>query len=101
MWQTTASQPLPLQPLLRKASHMKSIPEAVDLTGTAKLAIDNAYERGHPVTVAYVDELGRPSQSIRGSTQVLSARELGIWARSRDTGLAKAIASNPNVSVLF
>jgi hypothetical protein len=80
---------------------MKTIPEAVDLMGTAKLAIDNAYERGHPVTVAYVDELGRPSQSIRGSTQVLNARELGIWARSRDTGLAKAIAGNPNVSVLF
>ena len=80
---------------------MKTNPEAVDLTGTAKLAIDNAYERGHPVTVAYVDESGRPSQSIRGSAQVLNARELGIWARSRDTGLAKAIERNPNVSVLF
>jgi hypothetical protein len=80
---------------------MKAIPEAVDLTGTAKLAIDNAYERGHPVTVAYVDESGRPSQSLRGSAQVLNARELGIWARSRDTGLAKAIERNPNVSVLF
>jgi len=80
---------------------MTNKPEHVDLTGVAKLAIDNAYDRGHPVTVAYVDESGKPSISVRGSTQVLNAREVAIWARSRDTGLAKAIESNPNVAILF
>lgn len=73
----------------------------IDLTGKAKLAINGAYERGHPVIVAYVDEAGRPSMSVRGSTQVLNAGQVGVWARSRDKGLAKAVQVNPNVSLIF
>ena len=75
--------------------------EKVDLNGKAKLAVNGAYERGSPVILAYVDEAGRPSLSVRGSTQVLNAKQVGVWTRKADAGLAKAIASNPNVSMIF
>jgi hypothetical protein len=73
----------------------------IDLTGRIQLAIDRAYDRGHPVVIAYVDGQGKPALSVRGSVHVLNSQQLGLWARSRDTGLAKGIASNPSVSLLF
>ena len=73
----------------------------IDLSGDVTQAVQGAYERGHPVTVAYVDEGGRPSMSIRGSTQVLNPTQIGFWARTPKKGLARAIASNPNVALLF
>ncbi len=75
--------------------------DTLDLTDRFKQAIDGAFERGHPVVMAYVDGDGRPSLSVRGSAQVLNATEIGVWARKTDSGLAKAIESNPNVTLLF
>ena len=75
--------------------------DKVDLSGKAKLAVNGAYERGSPVIMAYVDEAGRPSLSVRGSTQVLNAEQVGVWTRKADAGLAKAIAANPNVAMIF
>lgn len=74
---------------------------AIDLTGDPTKAIDKAYERGHPVALAYVDEQGKPCLSLRGSAQVLNADQVGVWARKTDEGLARAIRANPNVSLLF
>jgi len=73
----------------------------IDLTGKIQLAIDGAYDRGCPLAIAYVDGEGKPSLSVRGSVHVRNSEQLGLWARSRDTGLARAIASNPSVSLIF
>jgi len=75
--------------------------ESIDLSEKLKLAINGAYERGHPIVVAYVDESGKPSLSVRGSTQVLNETQIGLWARKRDSGMAAAIAANPNVALIF
>lgn len=74
---------------------------AIDLGGKIKLAINGAYERGFPVAVAYVDEAGKPSVSLRSSVQVLTATEIGLWARKADSGLAKAIETHPDMALLF
>src|SRR5579863_204892 len=75
--------------------------DAVDLLGEIASAIDTAATRGHPVTIAYIDDAGRPALSIRGSTHVHSADQLAVWARRVDTGLAAAIAERPEVSLLY
>jgi len=53
-----------------------------------------------PVSVAYVDEEGRPSLSLRGSTYAYNDHQIAIWARSKE-GIAKAIEKNPWVSILY
>ena len=75
--------------------------DPVDLTAEPiRSAIDSAAADGHPVAVAYVDERGRPSQSLRGSTHVHDRDRLAIWARRADTGLAAAVARNEAVSLV-
>ncbi|MGV3768892.1 MAG: hypothetical protein ACO1NM_02550 [Sphingobium phenoxybenzoativorans] len=71
------------------------------LADDIQAAVDAAYERGAPVAVAYVNEKQEPSLSLRGSAQVLNANEIGLWARSTDTGLAAAIEKNANLSLIF
>ena len=73
----------------------------IDLNGRIKAALNGAYARGFPVSVAYVDGSGRPHVSLRGSVQVVSTTEIGLWARKRDDGLVKAIEVNPNLALLF
>lgn len=75
--------------------------EPIDLRGPIARAIDTAAERGHPVAVAYVDDDGRPSQSIRGSVHVHDRDQIALWARTADRGLVRAIATRPDVSVLY
>lgn len=75
--------------------------DKINLTGDIQLAVDAAYERGSPVAVAYVNASNEPSLSMRGSAQVLNAEQIGLWVRSRDTGMAAAIKANPNVSLIF
>jgi general stress protein 26 len=53
------------------------------------------------MSVAYVDEDGKPSLSLRGSVQVYSPTQLSIWLRNSGSGMAKAIAKNPNVALLY
>jgi hypothetical protein len=74
---------------------------AIDLNGKIKSALNGAYARGFPVSVAYVDGDGKPHVSLRGSVQVVSSTEIGLWARKRDDGLVRAIEANPNVALLF
>lgn len=75
--------------------------EPVDLGGRLQRAIDGAYARGFPMSIAYVDEAGKPSISLRGSIMVLSRTQIGLWSRKADSGLALAIASRPDVALLF
>jgi hypothetical protein len=62
---------------------------------------NGALANGTPIVVAYVDENGRPSQSLRGSTQVFSDNQLSIWVRNADSGITRAVSKNPNVSLLY
>lgn len=63
--------------------------------------INGALANATPLTVAYVDENGRPSLSLRGSTQVYSDTQLSIWVRSTEGGLARALAKNPSMCLLY
>jgi hypothetical protein len=66
-----------------------------------KAMVNNALANGTPMTVAYVDEAGRPVLSLRGSTQVFSGNQLAIWLRNAEGGLVKSLENNPNVSLLY
>ena len=77
-------------------------PEQTDtIPQAARGLINSALANNTPMTVAYVDEEGRPNLSLRGSVQVYSDTQLSIWMRSGGGGLAKAMETNNNVSLLY
>lgn len=63
--------------------------------------INHARANQTPMIVTYVDEHGVPRSSFRGSTQVIGPTTLGIWVRDANGGLAKAIVTNPAVSLVY
>lgn len=63
--------------------------------------VNGALANGTPICLAYVDEQGRPVQSLRGSTQVYSDHQLCIWLRNPEGGIARALQSNPALSLLY
>jgi hypothetical protein len=73
----------------------------IDLSGDIAVAINGAYNRGNPVVLGYTDERGRAALSVRGSTHVHSGNELAVWARTPESGFARAIQAQPYVSLLF
>lgn len=62
---------------------------------------DQALAQKHPMSLAYVDEDGRPHLSLRGSIRTFGPDRLCLWARSAEEGLAVAVRSNPHVALLF
>jgi hypothetical protein len=68
---------------------------------TARGLINGALRNNTPMSVAYVDEEGKPSLSLRGSVQVYSPTQLSIWMRQKTGGMAAAVAKNPNVALLY
>ena len=77
-------------------------PEASDtIPDIARGTINAALANNTPMSVAYVDEDGTPNLSLRGSVQVYSDTQLSIWVRNKEGGMAKAIAKNPNMSLLY
>jgi len=77
-------------------------PEPTDtIPDSARGLINAALANNTPMCVAYVDENGMPSLSLRGSVQVYSSTQLCIWVRNKEGGMAKAIAQNPNVGLLY
>ncbi len=74
---------------------------AVVLTDEFKTAINNAIADRAPIVVGAVDANGQPVLSFRGSAQVYSDHEIGIWIRNQDGGLLKSIASNPLVAMMY
>jgi hypothetical protein len=64
-------------------------------------AVNDALLRGHQLVVGYVDESGAPIVSFRGSVHVHGPKELAFWARKRDSGLAKAIETNPRLHLIY
>jgi len=65
-----------------------------------KARVSRALADDIPLTVSYIDEDGKPSLSLRGSTLAYSDTQLAIWARNRQ-GIVKAIEKNPYVSLLY
>jgi hypothetical protein len=71
------------------------------LTDQIRQIVNGALARGRPVSLAYVDASGRPSLSFRGSTQAHGDMTLAIWVRNPHDGIVGAIATNPNVTLLY
>lgn len=65
-----------------------------------KARVNRALADDIPLAVSYIDESGKPSQSLRGSTMAYSDTQLSIWARNRE-GIVKAIEKNPYVALLY
>ena len=77
-------------------------PEQTDtIPDTARGTINAALANDTPMSVAYVDEDGRPNLSLRGSVQVFSPTQLSIWLRNLEGGLPTAIKKKPNISLLY
>jgi predicted pyridoxine 5'-phosphate oxidase superfamily flavin-nucleotide-binding protein len=74
---------------------------AVVLTDEFKTAINNAIADRAPILLASVDASGQPALSFRGSTQVYSDHELGIWVRNQDGGLLASVAANPLIALMY
>jgi hypothetical protein len=76
--------------------------QAEVIPGFVRGIINGALNNGTPLCVAYVDENGQPVQSLRGSTQVYSDRQLCIWVRNADGGIVRAMSSGNNrLSLLY
>lgn len=77
-------------------------PQVVNkLPDHVKGMVNDALRNGTPCVVAYVDEEGRPSLSLRGSTCAFSDTELAIWVRNPESGIVKALDKNNNIAVLY
>lgn len=64
-------------------------------------AINSALANGTPMVLAYTDDNGEPSLSLRGSVQVFGDTQLCLWLRSATGGLADAIQTRPGISLLY
>ncbi|MFN8639007.1 MAG: pyridoxamine 5'-phosphate oxidase family protein [Dehalococcoidia bacterium] len=73
----------------------------VALSDDMKNAINNALTDKAPLIFAAVDDLGQPALSFRGSAQVHSDNEVGLWVRNQDGGFLASIAANPRVAFQY
>lgn len=71
------------------------------LTDDFKNAINNALADRAPILFAAVDDIGQPALSFRGSAQVYSDSEIGLWIRNQDGGFLTSIAGNPRVALMY
>ena len=67
----------------------------------AKAFIDSALANNTPAVVAYTGDNGAPVLSMRGSTVVYSDTELAMWVRHAGGGMAKTLAKNPAMSLMW
>jgi hypothetical protein len=63
--------------------------------------INHARANDTPMVVTYVDEHNVPHSSYRGSTAVIGPRQISIWVRDAEHGLAAAIVKNPFVTFVY
>jgi general stress protein 26 len=87
------------QPVFGAAPPTPATP--VRLTEELKKLVDNALATRHPMMVAYVDALGQPILSFRGSTQSFTDDQLAIWVRNSDGNFLNAIGKNPKVALMY
>ena len=71
------------------------------LTPEIKELVNNGLISGNPLALAVVTPDNKPSLSFRGSTQVYSDDQLGLWVRNTSGGTIEAIRKNPNVALIY
>jgi len=74
---------------------------ALVLTPEIKSLVNNALANGSPMVLAVVTPQNKPSLSFRGSTQVYSDDQLGLWIRNTSGGTIEAIRNNPFVAMMY
>jgi hypothetical protein len=71
------------------------------LTPEIKELVNNGLASGNPLLLAVVTQDNKPSLSFRGSTQVYSDDQLGLWVRNTAGGTIEAIRHNPHVALMY
>jgi hypothetical protein len=71
------------------------------LIGPVGTAIDEAFAKGTPMAVCYVNAAGVTRATFRGAVHVFSSDELAIWVRDSNGGLIRSIALNPSLGLLY
>jgi hypothetical protein len=74
---------------------------ALDVDQDMRAAIGGAFESRNFVTVGYVGDDGYAHISRRGTVQVYGDQQLALWSRKRDDGLARALASRSELTLLY
>jgi hypothetical protein len=73
----------------------------IELSDEIREHVNGALMAGNPMILASVDGEGRPRLSYRGSTQVFSGDQLGVWARNTEGSTLEAIKVNPHVAMMY
>src|SRR6202453_2997715 len=73
----------------------------VVLTPEIKELVNNGLASGNPLLLAAVTSDSKPLLSFRGSTQVYSDGQLGLWIRKASGGTIEAIKGNPQVAMMY
>ncbi|MEJ1967412.1 MAG: pyridoxamine 5'-phosphate oxidase family protein [Rhizomicrobium sp.] len=71
------------------------------LTPEIKDLVNNGLASGNPLLLAVVTPENKPVLSFRGSTQVYSDDQLGLWIRNTAGGTIEAIKHNPQVALMY
>lgn len=71
------------------------------LTPEIKDLVNGGLTSGNPLLLAVVDKDNKPVLSFRGSTQVYSDDQLGLWIRNTTGGTIEAIRRNPHVALMY
>jgi hypothetical protein len=73
----------------------------VVLTPEIKELVNNGLASGNPLLLAVVAPDSKPLLSFRGSTQVYSDGQLGLWIRKASGGTIEAIKGNAQVAMMY
>jgi hypothetical protein len=71
------------------------------LPAQVRTAINRALANQTPMVLAYIDDNGAPSLSLRGSVQVYSPTQLCLWVRNSRSGLINSIRARRPLSLLY
>jgi hypothetical protein len=74
---------------------------SVVLTPEIKELVNKGLASGNPLLLAAVAPDSKPVLSFRGSTQVYSDGQLGLWIRNTSGGTIEAIKGNPHVAMMY
>jgi hypothetical protein len=75
--------------------------EPLVLNEEIKGLVDSALANGTPLLLAAVSPDARPILSYRGSVQVYSDDQFGLWVRNGQGATLEAISTNPAVALVY
>jgi hypothetical protein len=88
--------------LATQKSAFPSTPQKFDrIPDHVRSPIDRALANGTPLVLSYVDDLGYPSVSLRGSIQVYGDLQLCAWLRDANSGLVRAVNAGRPLGLLY